>query len=342
MGKGLTRRSALIGMAAVLGTPWVAKGQNSLAKIRFTAGWSFTGIHSYMLRAQHSGFFKQEGVDVTVSRGFGSARTPVDIAAGIFDLGFSEVTSALKFIAENPSSDMVIVAILDDTNQAAMTVLADGPVKTPKEIEGRTLAAPDSDAGRLLFPIYARFAGIDVKKVNWVSIAPELREPLLVQKRVDGITGNVSSTVFNLKKLGIDIPKQRIFSYREGGLNLYQGCYVASRKFAEQNPVAMKKALTGLFRAYVEYWRDPTEALKVLKTVEPLTDLPLETDRVAFLKNFMPIGKTMKEHGISAIEPARLELCIHTVEEIYNLPNRLNKDRVFTNAYLPPEDVRKV
>jgi NitT/TauT family transport system substrate-binding protein len=336
----LTRRSTLVGTAAVLATPWIAKADD--AKIRFTAGWSFQGNHSYMLRALQAGYFKEEGVDVTVSRGFGSARTPVDIAAGVFDLGFSEVITALKFISENPSSDVVIVAILDDSNQAAMTVRADGPIKTAKDIEGHTLGSPEADAGRQLFPVYAKFAGIDVKKVTWVTIAPELRESLLVQKRVDGITGNASSTVFNLKRLGIDIPQQKIFSYREGGLNLYQGCYVASRKFAEQNSSAMKKALSGLLRAYVEYVRDPTESIKVLKSVEPLTDVALETERVKFLKDFMPIGKTMREHGISAVEPDRLDLCISTTEEVYNLPKRLTKERVYTDAYLPPEKVRTV
>lgn len=337
----LTRRSALMGGAAVVASPWIARAQTG-PTIRLTTGWTFQGNHSYMLHADRAGYFKQAGVNVTVSRGFGSARTPVDIAGGVFELGFSDVPSVVKFVAENPSADVVIVAILEDTTQTAMTVLADGPVKKPKDIEGHSLAAPESDLGRLLFPSYAKLAGIDVSKVTWISVAPELREPTLVQKRAVGITGNPSATALNLKRIGVDFPQQRIFFYRDAGLDLFSSCFVASRKFAESNPAAMKAALAGLLRAYVEYYRDPTEALKTLVAVEPLTDVKVETERVAYLKTLLPIGKYMKEHGISSVEPARLENCVRAIEAAYNLKTNLPLARVYSDAYLPPPAQRTV
>lgn len=342
MARLLTRRVALAGAVAGIAAPFVARGQTALPKVRFTAGWAFQGNQSYMLRARDAGYFREAGVDVSVSRGFGSGRIPVDIAGGVFDLGAGEMSATLKFMAENPDSDLVVVAILEDTNQMAMTVRGDGPIRSPKDIEGGTLAAPESDVGRQLFPAWARMAGVDASKVNWVSVALELREPMLVQKRVNGITGNTSSTALGLKRLGMDLPDQRIFFYRDAGLDLYSNCYVASRKFAEKNPEALKAALTGLFRAYVEYYRDPTESLKVLMAAEPLTDLKIEAERVAFLKQTMPVGKAMKEHGISTVDPARLELCIKTIEESYGLPKRLTKERVYTDAYLPSKSVRMV
>jgi NitT/TauT family transport system substrate-binding protein len=337
----LTRRSALLGGAGALATPWIARAQQK-PTIRLTTGWSFQGNHSYMLHAQRAGYFASAGANVVVSRGFGSARTPVDIAGGVFELGFSDVPSVVKFVAENPSADVIMVAILEDTTQTAMTVLADGPIKKPKDIEGHSLAAPESDLGRLLFPSYAKLAGIDASKVSWISIAPELREPMLVQKRAAGITGNPSATAMNLRRIGIDLPQQRLFFYRDAGLDLFSSCFVASRKFAEREPEAMKAAMAGLFRAYVEYYRDPTEALKTLVAVEPLTDLKVETDRVAYLKSLLPIGKYMKENGISAIEPARLETCIRMLEAAYALPTRLSNERVYTDAYLPPAAQRMI
>ncbi len=337
----LTRRSALLGGAGALAMPWVAQAQQK-PTIRLTTGWSFQGNHSYMLHADRAGYFANAGANVTVSRGFGSARTPVDIAGGVFELGFSDVPSVVKFVAENPSADVIMVAILEDTTQTAMTVLADGPIKKPKDIEGHSLAAPESDLGRLLFPSYAKLAGIDTSKVTWISIAPELREPMLVQKRAVGITGNPSATALNLKRIGVDFPQQRLFFYRDAGLDLFSSCFVASRKFAEREPAAMKAAMAGLMRAYVEYYRDPTEALKTLAVVEPLTDVKIEAERVAYLKSLLPIGKYMKENGISAIEPARLETCIRMLEAAYALPTRIPNDRVYTDAYLPPAAQRMV
>lgn len=329
------------GGAGLLAAPALVRGEAAPPKVRFTAGWSFSGSHAYMLHCQHKGYAREAGADLVVSRGFGSGRVPVDIASGIFDLGSGEMSATLKFLAENPDADVIVVGIIQDTNQVSMTVRADGPIMTPKEIEGRTLAAPDFDVGRQLFPAFARVAGIDVAKVKFVSVAPELREPMLVQKRADGVTGQTSSTALSLKRLGLDLPQQRIFFYRDSGLDLYSECYVASRKFAERNPAVLTAALTGLFRSYVECYHDPAEALQILKQVEPLTDVPIEAERIALLRRILPLG-VMKTHGLSTVDPKRLEMCIRTIEEAFDLPHRLSNERVYTDSYLPPAKLRMV
>jgi NitT/TauT family transport system substrate-binding protein len=337
-----TRRGVSLGLCGLIAAPAVVRAQTSAPKVRFTAGWTFQGNQSYMLRAKAAGYFREAGVDVDVSRGFGSGRVPVDIAGGVFDLGAGEMSATLKFMAENPDADLIVVAILDDTNQMAMAVRADGPIKSPKDIEVRALAAPDFDVGRQLFPAFARMAGVDAGKISWQSVSLELREPMLVQKRVDGITGNASSMVPNLKRLGLDASQLRLFFYRDAGLDLYSNCYVASRNFALNNPVALKAALAGLFRAYVDFYRDPTESLKTLQATEPLTDVAVETERVALLKSVLPLGKKMKLEGVSAVDPERLEFCIRTIEESYGLPRRLTRERVYTDAFLPPTNMRMI
>ncbi len=337
-----TRRSLTLGLGGLLAAPAIVRAQSALPKARFTAGWTFQGNQSYMLRAKAAGYFREAGVDVDVSRGFGSGRVPVDIAGGVFDLGAGEMSATLKFMAENPDSDLIVVAILDDTNQMAMAVRADGPIKSPRDIEGGALAAPDFDVGRQLFPAFARMAGVDAGKIAWQSVSLELREPMLVQKRVDGITGNASSMVPNLKRLGLDTSQQRLFFYRDAGLDLYSNCFVASRRFAQNNPAALKAALAGLFRAYVDFYRDPTESLKTLQALEPLTDVAVETERVALLKKVLPLGKKMKLEGVSAVDPERLEFCIRTIEDSYGLPKRLTRERVYTDAFLPPPDLRMI
>ncbi len=88
---------------------------------------------------------------------------------------------------------------------------------------------------------------------------------MLVQKRADGISGQASSMAQSLKRLGLDLPQQRLFLYRDGGFDAYSECFVVSRKFAERNPQAVKAVLAALFRAYVEYYHDPKDSLQVLR-----------------------------------------------------------------------------
>ena len=84
----------------------------------------------------------------------------------------------------------------------------------------------------------------------------------------------------------------------------------------------MKAAMAGLFRAYVEYYRDPTESLQALVAVGPLTDVKVETDHVAYLKCCCRSASNEGEHGVSAVEPARLEACIRMLEDGFAHPFR--------------------
>ncbi|MBX9596088.1 MAG: ABC transporter substrate-binding protein [Roseomonas sp.] len=76
-------------------------------------------------------------------------------------------------------------------------------MREPKDLEGRRLAAPEGDAGRQIFPVFAEAAGFDASRVNWISVSPELREPMLVRGQADAITGLVSSAVISLEGLGV-------------------------------------------------------------------------------------------------------------------------------------------
>jgi NitT/TauT family transport system substrate-binding protein len=339
----LTRRSLMIGGGVgLLAAPYVARGQAALTKVRLTTGFALQGTHSYMLRAQKMGYARELGADLVVSRGFGSGRVPIDISGGIFDMGYNDMSTSLRFMAENPGADLLVIAILQDTNQIAVTVRADGPLTTVKDLEGATIAAPDFDIGRQLFPPFARAAGLDKSKVKWLSVALELREPMLVQKRADGISGQASSIALSLKRLGMDLPQQRIFLYRDSGFDAYSECFVASRKFVERNPQAVKAALAALFRAYVEYYRDPKESLQVLKEVEPLTDVAIEAERIAFQRRMLPLGELMKKNGLSTVDPKRLDSSIKMIEEAFGTPHRLSHSDVYTDTYLPPAGARMV
>jgi len=341
--KHLTRRSVMVGAGAgFLAAPYVARGQAALTKVRLTTGFALQGTHSYMLRAQKLGYARELGADLVVSRGFGSGRVPVDIAGGVFDMAYNDMSTSLRFMAENPGADLLVVAILQDTNQIAITVRADGPLTTFKDLEGATIAAPDFDIGRQLFPAFASVAGLDKSKVKWLSVALELREPMLVQKRADGISGQASSMAQSLKRLGLDLPQQRLFLYRDGGFDAYSECFVVSRKFAERNPQAVKATLAALFRAYVEYYHDPKESLQVLREVEPLTDVPIEAERIAFQRKMMPLGEMMKKQGLSTVDLSRLDSSIRMIEEAFGTPHRLKHADVYTDAYLPPASARMV
>jgi NitT/TauT family transport system substrate-binding protein len=333
--------SAGAGLATVAGLPVWAQTP-PLAKLKFTLDWARQGPNAYADLGKEKGFFREAGIDVTIDRGFGSGRVPTDIAAGTYDMGQGDIGPVIKFMAQNPDSDLMAVAIWGDRSLMGVTVRADSPLMTPKDLEGKTLAAPETDGGRQLFPAFAKATGIDMSKINWMTVTSDLREPMLLQKRADGITGAITSTSMSLKNIGMDVSQQRLMMYRDFGVELYGYCYLTTRKFMTANPQVVRGALKALFKSLVYANNNRAESIAVLKKVEPLTDVAIETERQAISYDQMVISDHVRKNGISSIDMARLQRSLRTIEEAYGMVPKLTPDRVYTDAYLPPLAERRL
>jgi NitT/TauT family transport system substrate-binding protein len=334
------RRAAALALAtAALAAPRLARAQ-AAPRVRLQLDWAFQSPNAFALVARDRGFFREAGVDVAVERGTGSGRVPVQLASGAADLGFGDINPAIRFAIENPDRGLLCVGVLLDRSPLCAIVRADGPVRAPKDLEGRTLAAPEFDAGRQLFPAFARVAGIDKAKVNFLSVSPELREPMLVQRRADGVTGFVTTSALALKGLGLATDAQRVLLYADHGLDLYGSALLTTRDYARANPDALRRTVAALFRGVQAQLADPAGAMAILRRAEPLTDVALETERHALNAATCILTPNARQNGLSAVEEARLGRGIAAVEEAFGLPQRLRAETFYTADYLPPPEAR--
>ncbi len=332
----ISRRQLVTSAAAAAASSLPALAQTPpLAKMKFCLDWARQGPNAYVDLGKEKGFFREVGIDATIDRGFGGGRVPVDVASGAYDMGQGDMGPTLKFMAQNPDTDLIAVAIWGDKSLMSVTVRADSNIKVPKDFEGKTLAAPETDSGRQLFPAFAKANGIDMAKINWMTVTSDLREPMLLQKRADGITGAVTSTSMSLKNIGLDTSQQRIMMYRDFNVELYGYCYLTTRKFIAANPAVVRNSLKALFKSLIYANNNRAEAIAVLKKIEPLTDVAIEAERQVISFERMMLSDYVSKNGLSVIDPARLVRAIRTIEDAYGLPPKLTPANVYTDAFLP-------
>src|SRR4029077_5160022 len=74
-------------------------------------------------------------------------------------------------------------------------VLNDGPIKTPKDLEGHSVASVLLSADYPFFAPFAAKTGIDTAKITRVQVDNKVRNRLLPDGKVDAITGFASSVM---------------------------------------------------------------------------------------------------------------------------------------------------
>ncbi len=342
------RRRAVLGaaiaapLAAPLAAPGIGRAQ-ALPTVRFAYDWILNGPYSFGIAGERQGFFRELGINLSIQRGFGSARIPLDMAAGTFDIAMCDPTPTLRFMSQNPDNDLIAVGLLWDQAPTAVTVRADGPITEISQLAGKTLAAPEFDGGRQVFPAFAAVNNIPLSSITWMSVAPELRETMLVQRRADGITGFVTSTALSLRALGMDLPAQRIFRYREHGLDFFYGSVLlTTRRYMDANPDAVRAVVHGMIRSLRWAFANRAESIAALRAREPLTDVAIETIRQDMAMAELVDSPNVRRLGLGVMEAPRFARQIEAVQAAFSLGAMPTPDRFFTDRFLPPAAERQL
>lgn len=331
------RRTILAATAGALSAPLAAPAVHAqnLLNVRFSLDWSFQGPQAPFLAALERGHFRREGLNVTMERGFGSGDVPLKILGGAFDVGLADVNPTIRLRMERPDVDLFTPFIIYDATALAVMTLKRENITRPMDLVGKTLAAPDSDGGRQLFPAFARAAGFDAARVNWISVAPPLREPMLVQGRANAITGFITSGIFSLRGLGIRDEDIVTMKYSDVGADFYATSLLTSRRFAQANPAAITGMIRALVRGQYETLADPAAAAETLRRREPLTDLPLETARLRMALEELTFTPHVRANGFGQIDTVRLQRGIDMVRGALNIERAMPWSEIYDPRYLP-------
>src|SRR3954452_10139169 len=97
--------------------------------------WYFGGLHVPFYYGKEKGFYKEEGIDLTINEGRGSANTVQVVAAGSDTFGLADSSSLIATAAKGAEIKSVMT-VLSSTGYSVVS-LASAGIKTPRDLEGR-------------------------------------------------------------------------------------------------------------------------------------------------------------------------------------------------------------
>ncbi len=317
-----------------------APAKPKVTHIRFALDWAIEGPSAPFLIALDKGYFAEEGLSVVIDRGTGSAGTVTKVASAAYEMGYADINSMIEFNVKNPDKALQAIAILYNTAPMTVFTLKSKNINSPKDLEGKKIGAPAGDAGRRLFPLFAKATGIDPDKVEWVTMEPALREPTLAKGDVDAITAFYASGWFGLVRNKVEPGDIVAFMYKDAGLPLYGNAVMASPQFLAENEEAVKGFLRALARGWQEALADPAAAIEIIKRREPLIDADVELQRLQMVIENHFLTEEVKRNGFGAADMERLAKAIDLVAEGFELPSKPKPEEVFTDRFLPPMEMR--
>jgi NitT/TauT family transport system substrate-binding protein len=329
----LTRLAALAAGLMLTLAPAAAQ-----EKIKFTLDWKLQGIHAWYYWAAEKGYFKAEGLDVTIDQGEGSAATVTRIMGGAYDAGFGDMNAVIQNAATRPGETPLMVYMIYSKAPFALLVKANSPIKTIADIAGKKLGSPAGGASIKLFPLLAKKNNLDPAKVDVVNMAPNLQEQMLIRGDVDISALFTATSYMNLVALKLDPDKDfRWIYYSDGGLDLYSNGVMVSQKLAKEKPEAVKGLVRAINKAMKDCLANPDAAIELLAKQEPLLNKDIEKRRLVYVAKTLIATPEAAELGVGDTKDARMDESIKVIQAAYELPKSPSVGSVFSRVFLPPK-----
>jgi NitT/TauT family transport system substrate-binding protein len=332
-------------LCAGAGAALAASSAEALTAVRFTLDWRVEGPAAPFTVALEKGYFKAEGLDVTIDTAAGSREPVSRVASGAYDVGFGDVNSLIRFRDENPGVEAKAVMVLYDRPPFAIVGRKSrGLTGEVSSLRGKEFGAPAADAAFAQWPVFKAVNDIDERewKMRFESIGFPVREPMLAQGEVDAVFGFAMTCYVNLKARGVPADDIVVMLMRDHGLELYGNAIIASPKFLTEKPDAVRGFLRAVMRGLRDTIADPSAAIDTVLTRNDLARKDVELDRLRMALEQNILTPWVKENGVGGIDRVRFEKALDQIGLAFPYRRRPKVEDIFDDVFLPAAAERRV
>ena len=309
--------------------------------VRVILDTKFQGPAAPFLIGIDKGYYKTEGLAITIDGAAEMNEAITRVAAGDYDIGLADINLLIKYRDQNPHTPVKAVFMVYNKPTYAIVGRKSRGITKPKDLEGKKLGAPATDVSYSQWKIFAKANDIDTSKVTIENVGLPVREPLLQNGQVDAVTGNSYSIVPNLKFMGLQADDVVLLLMADYGVKLYGKAIIVNPKFAAEKAEAVRSFLQALTRGLKETARAPQIAVEsVLRRNDALLkDVELERLRMVLHDNILT--PEVKMFGYGGIDYARLDESIEQIAIAYEFKAKPKGVDIFDASFLPTSASRK-
>ena len=300
-------------------------------KLKVAMDWIIGGRHAPWFVAVEKGYYAEEGLDVEVLRGFGSASTVQRVVSGEVQVAYSDFPTSILARAEG--NKVKTVAMVLGRNPETFFSLKKTGITKPKDLEGRTVVSNAGSAAPKLFPIFAELHGIDQGKVRWVMVEPAAKASMLIAGSAD------VAQYFLMQRPLLEREAAKLggidsMLWADHGFQLYSNAMIVTDDYLAKNGDVVRRFLRATVKAFHRSFENPDEAVTLLHKSHPTLDPAVTRAEIDILKALV-MTDDAKAYGIGWMDEAKVRTARDIMARAFGLKAPVQTGDLYTNEYLP-------
>jgi len=315
-------------VAVALGVA-VAGAAAAQEKITFRMNWYWGGIHAPFVLAKERGYFERAGVHVEILEGRGSATTVQLVGSKSDTFGWADgVTLAQSVVKGVPVR--AVATILNILPYAVVT-LEESPIRTAKDLEGKTLAITPGDGLTQTWPAVVAANQLNADSIRLLHVDPKAKIPAVTEKRADALLGGADDQPITMEVKGF---KTRVIKFADLGVTTVGFTVLAHRDTIRERPDLVRKVVAASIKGFEDALREPEAAVRALLRVAPLADAEIVRRQLAVDLTFL-FSRANTQKRIGWGPPEDWQATLDLLKKYRGLETTLPATAFYTNEFLP-------
>jgi NitT/TauT family transport system substrate-binding protein len=309
---------------------WFPGSAAGAEPVKLMLNWTPTADHSPFYYAKAQGWYEKAGIDLTIEVGKGSGVSALKVGSGGSPFGIADLATAL--VARSKGADLVaLMSIYANTGQTFYWLKSYG-VNGVKDFPGHKIGNPPGDASRVMWPAFAKAAGIAPDAVNFVNVGPTAKIAALKSHAVDIISDFYNEHDLKVIEFGSDLG---YLNWKDIGLNPYGNSLIVNGAFLEKNPKLVEDFVKISQKAYSACVADVAPCLKAL--LDQVSGLDEDNQKRQWERiKFLMTDEFTTTKALGWIDGERMKKDYELVQTYLGMEKPFDVQTAFTTRMLDP------
>jgi NitT/TauT family transport system substrate-binding protein len=300
--------------------------------VNLTLAWIPEGEVAFVYAAKKRGFWAKRGLEVNITRGFGSADSAKTTGLNRYEFGQADIGAMIK--ASTAGLPLVSVAMTNQRSPVCILSLKGSGITKPKDLEGKRLGGASAGAANTLWPAFAKVNGIDVSKVKMISLQPGLNIQALINKDVDALATVYQSSATYL--MADDTPYEIMF-FATYGVDIYSIAFITQPDRIKSGPKQVTAFVDGAMEGLRFSYLNPDDALEDFIEAIPESG-KTERDRKItrhslMINNAEGFSEEVRRNGLGWHDEQKVLRTLDIANTYLNLGSRPEVKSIYTNEF---------
>jgi NitT/TauT family transport system substrate-binding protein len=227
------------------------------------------------------------------------------------------------------ADDVALMSIYANTGQTFYWLKSYG-VNGVKDFPGHKIGNPPGDASRVMWPAFAKAAGIAADSVNFVNVGPTAKIAALKSHTVDIISDFYNEHDLKAIEFGSDLG---FVNWKDIGLNPYGNSLIVNGAYLAKNPKLVEDFVKVSQRAFAACVADVEPCLKAL--LDQVSGLDRENQQRQWKRiKFLMTDEFTTTKALGWIDAARMTKDYDLVQTYLGMEKPFDVQTAFTTGML--------